>query len=397
MSGTRPDRDQDRASLATRVVHAGNGPAGDSGALVPALPLSIVFTHDNPRGYAYGRDNNENWERLEGALAELEEGVGALTFGSGMAAISAVVETCGVGHKIVAARDGYTGTRVLLHHLAEVGRCTTELVDTTDLDAVRLACRGAALLLIESLGNPLLTVTDLRSCAEIAREVGAITVVDNTFATPLLVQPLRLGADVVVHSVSKYIGGHSDLMLGAVVTKVSDLLPKLRYYRTNVGAIPGQIETWLALRGLRTLDVRLRRQTETAALLAERLRTYPGVVRVHYPGLADHPQHDLAARQMRGGFGAMISIELDCDAATAERVCAATRIWTNATSLGSVESLLERRARWTGEEYLPAGLLRLSAGVEDAEDLLQDLFQALHQAGLTVPELSRTGAPPPAG
>ena len=227
--------------------------------------------------------------------------------------------------------------------------------------------------------------------------MGAITVVDNTFATPLLVQPLRLGADVVVHSVSKYIGGHSDLMLGAVVTKVSDLLPKLRYYRTNVGAIPGQIETWLALRGLRTLDVRLQRQTETAALLAERLRTYPGVVRVHYPGLADHPQHDLAARQMRGGFGAMISIELDCDAATAERVCAATRIWTNATSLGSVESLLERRARWTGEEYLPAGLLRLSVGVEDAEDLLQDLFQALHQAGLTVPELSRTGAPPPAG
>jgi len=389
--------DADRARIATRVVHAGNGPVGQSQALVPPLPMSVVFGHGNPLGYSYGRDHNENWERLEEALTELEEGQGAVAFGSGMAAIAAVVESCGVGHKIVVAQDAYTGSRELLRHLSQAGRCTTELVDATDLDSVRRACQGAALLLIESLGNPLLTVADLRRCAEIAREAGAIAVVDNTFATPLLVQPLRLGADAVVHSVSKYIGGHSDLMLGLVVTNNSDLLPKLRYQRTNTGAIPGQLETWLALRGLRTLDVRLRRQVATAALLAERLQKIPGVVRVHYPGLVDHPQHELAERQMNGGFGGMLAVELDCDAATAERVCTATQIWTNSTSLGSVESLLERRARWAGEEYLAAGLLRLSVGVEDPDDLLQDLTQALVQTGLTESANRESAGRPPAG
>jgi cystathionine gamma-synthase len=381
LSSIQPDRDQ--ASLATRVVHAGRTLESESGALVAPLPMSVVFSHGNPRGYSYGRDHNENWERLEAALTDLEEGLGAVVFGSGMAATSAVVESCGIGHKIVVARDAYNGSRELLRHLDQVGRCTTELVDATNLDSVRRACQGAALLLVESLGNPLLTVADLPRCAEIAHAAGALMLVDNTFATPLLVQPLRLGADAVVHSVSKYIGGHSDLMLGVIVTNNSDLLPNLRYHRTSVGAIAGQLETWLALRGLRTLDVRLRRQNATAALLAERLQHVPGVARVHYPGLADHPQHELAARQMKEGFGAMLAIELDCDADSAERVCTATRIWTNSTSLGSVESLLERRGRWVGEEYLPPGLIRLSVGVEDHDDLLQDLTQALVQAGLT--------------
>jgi cystathionine gamma-synthase len=252
------------------------------------------------------------------------------------------------------------------------------------LDSVRHACQGAALLMVESLGNPLLSVADIRRCAEVAHQVGVFTLVDNTFATPLVVQPLRLGADAVMHSVSKYLGGHSDLMLGVIVTNDSDLLPKLRHQRSISGAIPGQLETWLALRGLRTLDVRLQRQMASAAFLAERLQQLPGVVRVHYPGLPDHPQHELAVQQMRGGFGGMLAVELDCDASVAERVCTATRIWTNATSLGSVESLLERRARWAGDEHLPAGLLRLSVGVEDADDLLWDLVQALHQAGLSV-------------
>lgn len=390
-----PFRGRDR--LATRVVHAGAGQSGESGALVPALPMSIVFRHDNPRGYAYGRDHNENWERLEGALTELEEGRGAVVFGSGIAAISALVESWGVGHKIVVAKDAYTGSRELLRHLSEGGRCTSELVDATDLEAVRRACRGSSLLLIESLGNPLLTVPDLARCAEVAHQLGATVVVDNTFATPLLVQPLRLGADAVVHSVSKYIGGHSDLMLGAVVTNDLDLLPQLRYQRSNAGAIPGQLETWLALRGLRTLDVRLRRQTASAAVLAERLRCLPEVVRVHYPGLVDHPQHELATRQMTNGFGAMLAIELDCDGETAERVCRGTRIWTNSTSLGSVESLLERRARWSGEEYLSPGLIRLSVGVEDPDDLFQDLIQALVKAGVTGPASRESAGRPPTG
>jgi len=358
--------------------------------------MTSVFGHGNKQGYAYGRDHNENWVRLEGVLADLEEGTGALVFGSGMAAIAAVIQSCGVGRRIVAARDAYTGTRALLRHLAEEGQCAVEFVDATDLDAVALACRGASLLHIETLGNPLLTVPDLQACAEIAHQAGAIAVVDNTFATPLLVQPLTLGADVVVHSLSKYIGGHSDLMMGAVITNASDLLPKFQYQRSNAGAIPGQLETWLALRGIRTLDVRLRRQTESAMFLAERLRGLAGVGRVHYPGLVEHPQHDLAARQMRGGFGAMISVELDCSAETAESFCAATRLWTNATSLGSVESLLERRGRWAGEEYLPAGLVRMSVGIEAAEDLLRDLTQALVAAGVSSPAGSSVPAPAPA-
>ncbi|MGC2192937.1 MAG: PLP-dependent aspartate aminotransferase family protein [Candidatus Dormiibacterota bacterium] len=386
-----------RDRLATRVVHAGNGPDGESGALVPPLPMSVVFGHGNSRGYAYGRDHNENWERLEGALTDLEEGLGAVVFSSGMAAISAVVESCGIGPKVVVAQDAYLGSRELLGHLSQAGRCTTELVEATDLEAVHRACQDAALLLIESLGNPLLTVPDLQRCAELARAAGAITLVDNTFTTPLLVQPLRLGADAVVHSVSKYIGGHSDLMLGAVITNDSDLLSNLRYQRTNAGAIPGHLETWLALRGLRTLDVRLRRQTATAAQLADRLQGLPGVLRVHYPGLASHPQHELAVRQMKSGFGAMLAVELDCGADAAERVCRATRIWTNSTSLGSVESLLERRGRWAGEEYLPAGLIRLSVGVEDPEDLLQDLTQALAQVGPREAATQGSGGRPPAG
>ncbi|HUY24174.1 MAG TPA: PLP-dependent transferase, partial [Candidatus Saccharimonadales bacterium] len=271
-----------------------------------------------------------------------------------------------------------------------------EFVDATDLDAVARACQGASLLHIETLGNPLLTVPDLWACAEIAHQVGAVIMVDNTFATPLLVQPLTLGADIVVHSASKYIGGHSDLLMGAVIANAGDLLAKIRYQRSNAGAIPGQLESWLALRGLRTLDVRLRRQTESAMFLAQRLAAIAGVARVHYPGLADHPQHELAVRQMRDGFGAMISVELDCDAATAERFCAATRIWTNATSLGSVESLLERRARWAGEEYLPAGLVRMSVGIEAAEDLLVDLTQALVAAGVGSSQGSTVTVPLPA-
>jgi cystathionine gamma-synthase len=359
------------------VVHAGNEPDEASGALVPSLPMSVVFAHGNPRAYTYGRDHNQNWERLERALADLEEGQGALVFGSGMAAISAVIETRGLGGKVVVARDSYTGTRDLLQHLSGAGRLSSELVDATDLDAVRRACRGAAVLQIESLSNPLLTVPDIARCAEIAHDAGALAVVDNTFASPLLVQPLSLGADVVIHSLSKYIGGHSDLILGAAITNIHDLLPELRYHRSKSGAVPGQLETWLALRGLRTLDVRMQRQTATAAFLAARLGDLPGVLRVHYPGLRDHPQHLVAAGQMKGGFGAMIAVELDCAAETAERVCASTRIWTNATSLGAVESLLERRARWKGDEHVPASLLRLSVGVEDAADLFNDLRQAL--------------------
>jgi cystathionine gamma-synthase len=248
---------------------------------------------------------------------------------------------------------------------------------------VAAAAKGARLVWVETLGNPLLTVPDLARCAAAAHAAGALLVVDNTFATPILCRPLNSGADIVVHSASKYIGGHDDLMLGLAVVRSNDgLLEQLHYHRTNAGGCPGQLEAWLALRGLRTLDVRLRRQVASAAVIAEAMQAAPGVLRVHYPGLSDHPQHRLASEQLDGGFGAMVSIELAANAEQAEHFCAATKVWTNATSLGSVGSLLERRGRWVGEEALPPGLVRLSVGVEDPKDLLSDLAQALVTVGL---------------
>lgn len=367
---------------ATRVVHAGDFQGGPDGALVPPIPMSAVYRHGNALDFHYGREHNQGWERLESALEELEKARWVLAFGSATAAMAAVLERRGRGGKVVLARDAYQGTRARLRQLAEAGRCRLELVDATDPAAVERACRGAQLLILESLGNPLLSVPDLRACCGLARTEGALSLVDNTLATPLLVQPLALGADLVLHSATKYIGGHSDLILGLLGGRDPELLRELREERTDAGAIPGQLECWLALRGLRTLELRLRRQMESAAALADRLKTLPGVLQVHYPGLLEHPQHELARAQMEGGFGAIVSVELDADAETAERFCSATRIWTNATSLGAVESLLERRARWPEEGHLPAGLIRLSVGIEDPRDLFEDLLSALRQAGV---------------
>jgi cystathionine gamma-synthase len=372
-----------RLAVATRVVHGDQFKDELWGAVAPPLAVSATFDHSNPSGVAYGREHNPTWELLERAIADLEDAAGCLSFASGMAGIAAVLELVPEGGKVVVARDAYIGSRELLRHLEERGRCEVERVDATDSEEVAAAAKGARLVWVETLGNPLLTVPDLARCAASAHAAGALLVVDNTFATPILCRPLNLGADIAVHSASKYIGGHDDLMLGLVVVRREEgLLEELRYHRTNAGGCPGQLEAWLALRGLRTLDVRLRRQVVSAAVIAKAVQAAPGVLRVHYPGLPDHPQHLLAAEQLDGGFGAMVSIELAADAEQAERFCAATKVWTNATSLGSVGSLLERRGRWAGEEALPPGLVRLSVGVEDPQDLLSDLAQALVSAGL---------------
>jgi len=372
-----------RLGIATRVVHGAGFDDPGSGAVVPPLAMSVTFDHANPQGLSYGREVNPTWTLLERAVADLEDAAGAVSFGSGMAGIAAVLELVPTGAKVVVARDSYSGTRELLQELEAAGRCEVELVDTTDPAALARAAAGAAVVWLETLGNPLLSVPDLARSAEASHQAGALLVVDNTFATPILCRPLGLGADVVVHSASKYIGGHDDLMLGLVAAREGEILRRLTDQRTNRGACPGQLEAWLALRGLRTLDVRLCRQLASAQRLAASLVTAPGVLRVHYPGLADHPQHELAESQFQARYGAMISIELDLDAEATERFCAATRVWTNATSLGSVGSLLERRARWPGDAHLPPGLVRLSVGVEDPEDLLLDLLQALAVVGLS--------------
>ncbi len=380
MSGQR--QMASRLAMATRVVHGSGFEDLASGAVVPPLVMSATFDHANPGGWAYGREDNPTWALLERAVADLEDAAGAVSFGSGMAGIAAVLELVPAGGRVVAAQDSYTGTRELLQQLGASGRCEVDLIDTTDTLAVGRAAGGSAMVWLETLGNPLLTIPDLAACARPIHEAGALMVVDNTFATPILCRPLSFGADLVVHSASKYIGGHDDLILGVVAARDQGLLRRLTDHRTSSGACPGQLEAWLALRGLRTLDVRLARQLASAQLLAAAMGVAPGVLRVHYPGLPDHPQHELATRQFEGRHGAMITVELDAGAELAERFCAATRVWTNATSLGSVGSLLERRGRWPGDAYLPAGLVRLSVGVEDPDDLLRDLIQALAEVGL---------------
>jgi cystathionine gamma-synthase len=358
----------------TVVVHAGrpdripNAPVGGS----PVFSSTYVAGGD--RGY--GRFGNDAWTALEDTLGELEGGR-ALTFASGMAAAAAVLDLVRVGGRVVAPQHAYSGVLALLDQQAATGRLSVQRVDIADTDAVVRAVDGADLVWIESPTNPAMEVADIPAVAAAGRSAGATVVVDNTFATPLLQQPLRLGADVVMHSATKFIAGHSDVVLGAVVTVDDDLWSAIELRRRSLGAIPGPMEAWLALRGLRTLALRLDRAQSNAAYLAERLRGHPKVSRVRYPGLPDDPGHDRAAAQM-SGFGAILSIELGGDAAAAQKVCENTELWVHATSLGGVESMLERRRRWPAEvETIPADLIRLAVGIEHPADLWADLERAL--------------------
>jgi cystathionine gamma-synthase len=365
-------------SLATRAAHAGLGADPLTGAVTPPLVPASIFAHGNPGGYEYGRETNPLWERLEAALATLDEGAAAVVFSAGVAAIAAVLATVPPGAAVVGPHNGYSGTRRLLHELHDAGRIESRLVDVADTAAVAAAVEGAALCCLESVTNPLLTVCDVPACVAAAHAAGARVMVDGTFTTPCTLRPLRLGADLVVHSLSKYAGGHSDLVLGAVVTADADAAAALASLRTRDGAIPGQLETWLTLRGLRTLEVRFRRQMENAAVIARRLAEHPAVVRVLYPGLPEHPHHERAARLLDGGFGAVVGVEVEGGSDRAEAVCRATRLWTHATSLGGTESTLERRGRYDLDAPLCApGFVRLSVGIEDAGDLWDDLAAAL--------------------
>ena len=365
-------------TIATRAAHAGLGADPLTGAIAPPLVPSAIFEHGNPGGYEYGREGNPLWERLEAALATLDEGAGAVVFSAGVAAIAAALGTVPVGAPVVGPHNGYSGTRRLLHELDAAGRIETRLVDIADTAAVATAARGAALCCLEPVTNPLLTVCDVPACVEAAHAEGCRVLVDSTFTTPVAMRPLRAGADLVVHSLTKYAGGHSDLILGAVVTGDPADARALRSLRTRDGAIPGQLETWLTLRGLRTLDVRFRRQMKNAARIAERLARHSEVVRVLYPGLAAHPQHERAARLLEGGFGAVVGVEVAGGDQRADAVCSATRLWSHATSLGGTESTLERRGRYDLDAPLCGpGFLRLSVGVEDADDLVADLDAAL--------------------
>ena len=358
----------------TVVVHAGrpervpNAPVGES----PVFSSTYVAGGD--RGY--GRFGNDAWSALEETLGELEGGRG-LTFASGMAAVAAIVDLVPVGGRVVAPQHAYSGVLALLDQQAAQGRLTVDRVNVADTEAVVQAVEGADILWIESPTNPAMEVADIPAVSAAGRAAEAIVVVDNTFATPLLQQPLSLGADIVMHSASKFIAGHSDVILGAVITADDDLWSAIELRRRSLGAIPGPMEAWLALRGLRTLALRLERAQSNAAFLAQRLLDHPRVSRVRYPGLPGDPGRRRAEAQM-SGFGAILSFEMGGDAEAAQRVCESTELWVHATSLGGVESMLERRRRWPIEvPTIPEDLIRLAVGIEHPADLWADLERAL--------------------
>ena len=306
------------------------------------------------------------------------EGGHAVAFSSGMAAIAAVLDLLPARSRIVAPEDCYFGVGELLADARQQGRWAVDRVDLTDTASVRAAVAGADLLWLETPSNPLLEVADLPALCAAGRRAGAIVGVDNTFATPLLQQPLALGADVVVHSATKFIGGHSDLLSGITIARDQALAQRLRHRRGLTGATPGALEAFLALRGLRTLALRLDRGQANAGELARRLDEHPAVTRVRYPGLPGDPGHRTAAAQMVG-FGAVLAFEV-ADAPTADRLCDALHLIVHATSLGGVESTIERRSKLPGQEHVPPGLLRLSVGCEHIDDLWNDLNSALGQA-----------------
>jgi cystathionine gamma-synthase len=371
----RPDHGA--LSPATLAVAAGRPPrrAGEPVNLPPVLSS----TYAAGGTVSYARVGNPTWEALEDVLGALEgDRARALAFASGMAAIAATAELAPVGGVVVGQRIAYSGTRGLLARWHGTGRVVLREVAPDAAALAEAATAGdVALVWLETPTNPTLDVVDVRAVARAAHGAGALVVLDSTFATPLGQQGLELGADVVIHSATKYLAGHSDVLLGAAITADPDLFERLRQHRILGGGIPGPMEAWLALRGVRTLPLRWERACANATELARRSTAHPAVARVRHLGLPDDPGHALAAAQMQA-FGAIVSLDLHGGAQAAEAVADRTRLWLHATSLGGVESTLERRRRWPEESPdVPEGLLRLSVGVEDVEDLWADLRQAL--------------------
>jgi len=370
--------------LETLAIHAGRKPDPATGAVREPIHLSTTFERGAdgtyPQGYFYGRSGNPNRASLEQAVAALEGGPEAVAYGSGAAATLAVFSLAAAGHRIVCSADCYHGTARQLREILPRWGASVEFVDTTDLAAVERALEpGAALLWVETPSNPLLRISDLAALAGLARARGALLGCDNTFASPVLQQPLALGADLVMHSTTKFLGGHSDVLGGMVVVREAGaVLERLREFQGVGGGVPSPFDCWLLLRSLATLPLRVRAQSAGALAVARFLATHPRVERVHYPGLEGHPGHALAARQMRDGFGAVVSVQVPGGAAEALAVAARTQLFTRATSLGGVESLIEHRASMEGPlTQTPANLLRLAVGLEHPDDLVADLDRAL--------------------
>ena len=369
--------DLDKLATESKVVAAGRPAKQPDGALNPPIALNSTFHEGGPVGY--GRYGNETWSALEEAISVLEGGK-TLLFSSGMAAISAVFSLLPEGAVIVAASNGYQGTTTLLKKLHESEKLKVRFVNLANTDECLAAIPGAQMLYLESPINPLLEVVDLPKIIAAGKSAGCGVAVDNTLATPLLQNPLALGADISIHSVTKYLSGHSDLILGSLTTNDQALYGRLEQSRRYGGAIAGPFEAWIALRGLRTFAIRMQRSQENAMELATRLSKDSRISKVRYPGLATDSYHSLAKSFMKG-FGAMISFDVNASVEQVDLMCNSSKLITNATSLGGVESIWERRRRWATESVsVPENLIRFSVGIENVDDLWADIQQALTAA-----------------
>jgi cystathionine gamma-synthase len=368
----------------TRCVHAAHTPDPATGAIAPPIHLATTFERDPDgsytRGYRYSREGTPNRSALEACVADLEGGVVAVAFASGLAATLSIFELLGSGDRVVASRQGYHGTLRQLREIVARRGVEVEFVDATDTSALARAVDSRTRLVwVESPANPLLGITDLARTAEIAHASGALAVCDSTFATPVCQRPIAVGVDLVVHSGSKYLGGHSDVLSGIVVVGTDRVLAgRLLDWQRLAGSVLAPFDCWLLRRSINTLGIRMQRQCSNALEVAHYLSRHGGVERTLYPGLPEHPGHAIAARQMPGGFGAMISVCVRGGRERAMAVAQRTRLFRRATSLGGVESLIEHRASIEGPgSSTPDNLLRLSIGIEDAGDLIKDLAQAL--------------------
>ncbi|GAB2975604.1 cystathionine gamma-synthase [Nocardioides montaniterrae] len=383
------DRDLSQAGFETRAIHSGYEPDPTTGAVIPPIYATSTYKQDGVGGmrggYEYSRSANPTRTALESTLAALEHARHGFAFASGLAAEDTLVRAlCKPGDHVVLPNDAYGGTFRLFDKVEQVWGLDHSPADLSDLAAVAAAIQPGRtrLVWVETPTNPLLGISDIRAIAELAHAAGALLVVDNTFASAYLQQPIALGADVVVHSTTKYAGGHSDVVGGALVTDDDELADKIRFHQNAIGGVAGPFDAWLTLRGLKTLALRMERHCDNAERLVDFLCAHPSVGEVIYPGLETHPGHEVAARQMRR-FGGMISFRVKGGEEQALAVCAATRVFTLGESLGGVESLIEHPGRMThasvaGTELeVPADLIRLSVGIETVEDLLADLEQAL--------------------
>lgn len=383
------ERDEQELGFETRAIHAGQGPDPGSGATITPVFQTVTFTQEaigKHKGWEYSRGANPTKEALEACLASLEGARHALCYGSGMAAVAGAMQLVRAGDHVVVADDLYGGSyRLFTRVLPEYGVDFT-WVDATRVEEVEKACRPETKMVwIESPTNPMLRIVDVAACAEVAHRHGALLAIDNTFATPYLQRPVELGADVVVHSTTKYVSGHSDVIGGAVVVDDPALHEKLFFTRNATGGVAGPWDAWLTLRGAKTLALRMERHCENAARVAEFLSERDEVARVHHPGLPDHPGHELAARQMKG-FGGIVTLELAGGADAARRFAEHTRLFSLGESLGGVESLVGypwtmSHGAFPAEEKRRKGItqatVRLSVGIESASDLCDDLAQAL--------------------